>query len=540
MDKVSGSPEPTPNLFWRVDLMTMIRTTGLLTGAMTLALTGIAGAADNDNASIDALRAELNELRAQNNSLSARVDAQDTEWLNEERASEIRGIVQDVLADSQSRTSLQDSGMMAGYKAGKGFFLSNADGSFSLNVSGQLQTRWVFNNNPDPVTGFTVDANGNPQLVTANSEEQNWGFQVRRAHVRFQGNVIDPSWTYAINGAFEGPDNVFGNPTNGGTFEFQEAYIAKEHDNGITITLGQFKTPWMREELVDSAQQLAVERSVINEIFNQDRAVGIMASWNNDDWNIAASYNNGQRTAVNQQNRYSNFSDNNTNWSFSARGEWKLSGDWSDFDSFTSSPGDEQAIMVGVAVMGQKYNQNAGVLALDLAPVVTAELDLDGTTVWGFTADISAKFGGFSIFAAGVWQNYDPSYAGTVDGAAIPENFSGSSYDPWGVVVQAGYSLNDQWELFARYEEGNASVENFFENDAFGDISALFTDGGNPSILTIGANYFINDNVKFTVDWGINFGDEMALFANNSANNGWETSDESDQWVLRAQLQLMF
>jgi hypothetical protein len=46
--------------------------------------------------------------------------------------------------------------------------------------------------------------------------------------------------------------------------------------------------------------------------------------------------------------------------------------------------------------------------------------------------------------------------------------------------------------------------------------------------------------VKFTVDWGINFGDEMALFANNSANNGWETSDESDQWVLRAQLQLMF
>ena len=96
--------------------------------------------------------------------------------------------------------------------------------------------------------------------------------------------------------------------TNGGTFEFQEAYIAKELDNGITMTLGQFKTPWLREELVDSSQQLAVERSVINEIFNQDRAVGIMASWNNDDWNLAASYNNGQRTAINQQNRYSNFS----------------------------------------------------------------------------------------------------------------------------------------------------------------------------------------------------------------------------------------
>ena len=531
MDKVSGSPEPTPNLFWRVDLMTMIRTTGLLTGAMTLALTGIAGAADNDNASIDALRAELNELRAQNNSLSARVDAQDTEWLNEERASEIRGIVQDVLADSQSRTSLQDSGMMAGYKAGKGFFLSNADGSFSLNVSGQLQTRWVFNNNPDPVDGF--DANGDP--VSASSEESNWGFQVRRAHIRFQGNVIDPTWTYAINGAFEGPDNDFGNPTNGGTFEFQEAYIAKELENGITITLGQFKTPWLREELVESSNQLAVERSVINEIFNQDRAVGIMGSWNNDDWNIAASYNNGQRTAINQQNRYTNFSDNPTNWAFSARGEWKLSGDWSDFDSFTSSPGDEQAMMVGVAAMGQRYDSNSD--PVNLGPVLNAQygnnLNLNGTTVWGITADFSAKFGGFSLFASGVWQNYDPgSDAG--------------SYNPWGLVVQGGYSLNDQWELFARYEEGNASTDNdLFGNTTAGgatgtQASAYVTEGGNVSILTIGANYFINDNVKFTVDWGINFADTLDLFSSPASDTGWESSNGSSQWVLRAQLQLLF
>jgi hypothetical protein len=436
--------------------------------------------------------------------------------------------------------------MMAGYKAGKGFFLSNADGSFSLGISGQLQTRWVLNNNPG-----NIDLRGN-------GEETSWGFQVRRAHVRFQGNVIDPTWTYAINGAFEGPDTAgtatgvvggggagatinagIGTPSFGGTFEFQEAYIAKELENGITLTFGQFKTPWMREELVDASNQLAVERSVINEIFNQDRAVGIMANWNNDDFNISASYNNGQATAVYANTRYTNFNDSPTDWSFSARGEWKLSGDWSDFDSFTSSPGDEQAIMVGVAVMGQKYGENsnyASAVIIDLAAgdVGGANLSLDGTTVWGFTADISAKFGGFSLFAAGVWQNFDPSEqisAFDAFGNTIQGDASQGSYDPWGIVVQGGYSLNDQWEIFARYEEGNASTDN----------TLLLDDlGGNPSILTLGANYFINENVKFTVDWGINFGDEMALFANNSANNGWETSDESDQWVLRAQLQLMF
>jgi outer membrane murein-binding lipoprotein Lpp len=536
MDKVSGSPEPTPNLFWRVDLMTMIRTTGLLTGAMTLALTGFAGAAENDNASIDALRAELSELRAQNNSLSARVDAQDTEWLNEERASEIRGIVQDVLADSQSRTSLQDSGMMAGYKAGKGFFLSNADGSFSLNVSGQLQTRWVFNNNPDPVSGFDGTTG---QAIVDNNEKQNWGFQVRRAHVQFQGNVIDPTWTYAINGAFEGPDNGFGNPTNGGTFEFQEAYIAKELDNGITITLGQFKTPWLREELVESSQQLAVERSVVNEIFNQDRAVGIMASWNNDDWNLAGSYNNGQRTAVNQQNRYSNFSDNNTNWSFSARGEWKLSGDWSDFDSFTSSQGDDQAMMIGVAAMGQRYNENSAAynfgpnlndaIASALLPAGLQVPNLDGTTVFGLTADFSAKFSGFSLFASGVWQNYDTGAANS------------NSFNSWGVVVQGGYSLNDQWEIFARYEEANANVEETLGTGALATAASQYiTEGGNASILTLGANYFISENVKFTVDWGINFAKNLDLYSSPASDTGWESSTGSSQWLIRAQLQLLF
>ena len=153
--------------------MTMIRTVGLLAGAATLSASGLAGATDIDSASIDALRAELSELRAQNESLEARVDAKDDAWLNETRTTEIRGIVQDVLADSQTRTSLQDSGAMAGYKAGQGFFLSSADGSFSMRVSGQVQARWVFSHVADESTGTT--------------SQNDWGFQVRRAKVRFPG-----------------------------------------------------------------------------------------------------------------------------------------------------------------------------------------------------------------------------------------------------------------------------------------------------------------------------------------------------------------
>lgn len=477
--------------------MTMIRTAGLLTGAATLSISGFAGATDIDNASIDALRAELADLRVQNNALEARVDAQDDQWLNETRATEIRGIVQDVLADSQTRTSLQDSNAMAGYKAGKGFYLSNQDGSFTMTISGQVQTRWVMNK----VTDDTSAAGPNMGM-----NQTQWGFQVRRAKVKFQGNVVDPTWKYQVNGAFGA----------GGGFTFQEVMITKDMENGLSLTFGQFKAPWLREELVSSSQQLAVERSMVNEYFNADRAVGVDMMYQQDAWNLEVSYNNGVRTAMTPAyGRYTNSTSNSTKWAFQGRFQYKFSGDWNDFNSFTSSPGDEQAIMLGVAAMAQAYNGNAMVGAA-----------FDHVTVYGLTADLSMKFGGLSLFGAFVWQNFQDN------GAGVDDNKS----NPLGLVLQGGYSLNDQWELFARYS--------FANNDTQAVGAAPPMPGGTEaklSIVTIGANYFINDNVKFTVDFGLNMEDAMiGDWASNTAGNGWRATNSNDEWVLRAQLQLLF
>ena len=65
---------------------------------------------ERDNAH---LRAEVNALRAETNQ----------DWLTEERSTQIRGIVTDVLQDSSSRMSLQDSGATAGWNSELGFFL---------------------------------------------------------------------------------------------------------------------------------------------------------------------------------------------------------------------------------------------------------------------------------------------------------------------------------------------------------------------------------------------------------------------------------
>ena len=478
--------------------------------------------------SLEALRADFEALREHNQSLEERNEAlsssletQNRDWLTTERASEIRGIVQDVLADSQSRTSLQDSGMMAGYQSGKGFFLSNSDGSFSLKVTGQLQTRWVLN--------YTKVNFDNRNTGLENSPKTTWGFQIRRAKVRFQGNVIDPSWKYQINGEF--------NPLSG-RYDFAEALIQKVFDNGMVLTMGQFKTPWLREELVSSSRQLAVERSVVNELFTQDRAIGLQLSYRADDWSIAASYNNGQRTLIPDQTRYTNFSTSPTKWAFSSRFQWKLAGDWSDFKGFTGSMGQEEAVMLGVAVMGQQYNATSGadnLFGYELEDLTgfAADLTFANSTVWGVTADISAKYENLTLFAAGIIQRYNVK--GT-DNSGTP--FELTPYTPWGLVVQGGYSLNEKWELFTRYEYGNAAVDQVATKRGPQTTDPLYTEGGNVSILTVGANWFLNSKVKFTTDWGINFADNLSTF--KDAGDGWRSSGSPDQWVLRAQLQLLF
>ena len=203
--------------------------------------------------------------------------------------------------------------------------------------------------------------------------------------------------------------------------------------------------------------------------------------------------------------------------------------------------GQEEAVMLGVAVMGQQYNGTSGADNLfgyeleDLTGFAEG-LTFDNSTVWGVTADVSAKYENLTFFAAGIFQRYEVKGRTSVSDGNQP--FEISPYDPWGLVAQIGYSLNDKWELFTRYEYGNASVENVKTSRGVASTNPLYTEGGNVSILTLGANWFLNSKVKFTADWGINFADNLSTF--KDAGDGWRSSGSPDQWVLRAQLQLLF
>ena len=114
-----------------------------------------------------------------------------------------------------------------------------------------------------------------------------------------------------------------------------------------------------------------------------------------------------------------------------------------------------------------------------------------------------------------------------IDERAADEFFSGADFDPWTVILQAGYYLDDDFEIFARYEH--------LDFDDFGGNS------DDNEILTVGFNkYFSGDHqVKLTTDIGIGF-DTVHDAADGDA--GWQDDAASDdgQIVLRTQFQLLF
>ena len=213
-----------------------------------------------------ALAEDMEAMRKQNKSLEGSVAdlqvQQNGKWLSEERAKEVRNVVEDVLKDADSRASLTNAVPTAGF-GDRGFFIASPDGNFRLNLSGQLQIRYaanflssrdysILNANP----GAGVNRNS-PPAPSANSYNKNtYGFEIRRMKLDFFGHVIDPSWQYRLILIYNQNQNAAAVPAgnnaagNGGSSNagMEEAMVIKDMGDGFKISVGQFKSPFLREE----------------------------------------------------------------------------------------------------------------------------------------------------------------------------------------------------------------------------------------------------------------------------------------------------
>ena len=412
---------------------------------------------------VDQLRSMVKDLQNQVDTLRAENDEQ---WLTEARSNEIRGLVQDVLADADTRASLLQTGARAGWD--KGFFISSADGNYMLRVGGQLQVRYVYN---------WQDSDGS-------SDTNRSGFEVRRAKLIMRGHVFDPSWTYDVQFAAD--------RATGSVILEDAGWIQKDMGNGLKLRLGQMKPPFMREEIISSARQMPIERSLFNSFFTAGTVQGLQASYDADRWRVAGMFHDGNNS------RNTSWSVEDTEFAIAGRAEWLAMGesfkDNEQYDGFRGAPGG--------LVIGGAFNYTKG----EFGTITASE-----TENLGLTADATYLANGWSLAGAVAWRSLDPQV--------------GDSLDQIGLMIRGGYFLTEEWELYGQYEWADADI------DGVEDLS----------VITVGVTrYWDKHNLKWQADigWGLN--EVASVFAQDGA--GWraDPTDEDGQLVFRTQLQLLF
>lgn len=347
----------------------------------------------------------------------------------------------------------------------------------NIKVKAQVQARYQYNSRDDASLG---------------DDDTTMGFSLRRTKVEVSGDVTDN-----ISGKVKFAFDRGG--TNAGQAFLEDAYATWKVNDDLKLKIGQFKQQLIREENLSSSRQLLVERSAMNETFNQAFSQGIEAHFGGDAWRGAIGFTDG----FNSRNTAFN-SGSEADYAINARFEF-LFGDaqWDQFKQFTSWRGSTQGSMLGAGIAFQSMGDTNPSLASDVE-MTTATID------YSFVGD------GWNFYAAGIWQNNDN---GTTD------------TDDLGVVVQAGMFMSDQDELFARWDgvfpDSNQASNEDFNALAFG-WNHYFTAESHAAKFTLQLDYYLDES--------------SASIVSTSSTGGHNllSSAEDGQFGITAQMQFLF
>ncbi len=466
---------------------------------------------------LNALEGEVKKLRESNAKLEHKVSQYELgeNWLDKRRAEEVRSLIKEVLADADTRASLLADGAVAGHD-GRYFYLASADGGFRLNIDGRVQVRYLYNHR-DRGAGSVID-------------ENEAGFELRRVNLNFHGTINSgPKFLYAVGIQTEGDDQEL---------NLDHAKIGYQISDTLTLWAGEDKAWFLREEMTSASHQLAMERSLVNEAFTLGRIQGIWLVWQPDDmFKIYGSINDGLRSGEADGaggfeccGTSKSFNEDVVDIAFTARLDFKISGNWDQTKDFSAWEGEPTGIFVGAAVHYQ---------VAETGDLQTAGDDLDFPNIGGeydafltWTIDGSLESNGFNIFG---------SLVGThTKSVETPGN---NGVDHYGAMIQVGYMvIPNKLEPYFRIE--------WMTMD---DTGALGDTPNDVTLLTFGANWYIKKHAaKFTLDvvWaldpleGQNIDQHPIAVTKGKSLSGlgllFDDANQDNQFVIRAQFQLLF
>jgi hypothetical protein len=387
-------------------------------------------------------------------------------------ARDVDATVDSVLHDSARRSQLlADSGGFMGGWMNDHFTIRSEDDNYSLSPGIIFQFR--------NVTTYNDNAKSNGDANTDN------GFETRRLRFILEGTAITKNLSYRFQ---------WNTDRGNGTMFNEEAYIQYKFADNFALKVGQYKEFIYHEQAVSAAKQLLVDRSLLNEVLNggESYVQGVDLLWDNNS-NLRADI--GFTDGYNSRN--TNYQDPPVNpFDFGVHGrvEWLVCGkNFKGYNQLTSMGNNNGDFAVIGA--GADYSQNGDV------------------NVIHHNADVQWNGGPLSVYAAYVGVYTDFGNGGTGNG---------SNYD-YGFLVQAGYMVNTQWEVFGRYDWTHLDNQASGSEDSFHEVA-------------VGVNYYLHgQSAKITIDagWLPSGSPSSQTGIGVLANNG------DNEFYIRGQFQLV-
>lgn len=390
--------------------MCNIAKTLLSAAAVSLLLPSVALASPPELSELEAIRQQMREQQQRMETHEAKIAQQQAEiarlrqmndneehWLTEARATEVRSLITDVLADADVRASLLNDNITAGWN--RGFFMQSADGNFRLNIGGWIQPRYEYRRVSDG--------------------EDTSSFLMRRVRLDIKGHVISPELTYRIMSEHARSSTL------------RDAWVNYAFDPRLQVRVGQFTVPFQWHRDVGPRRQHFAERGVPSETFGfpTGRDIGVMLHGTGDDrrWGYGVGFFDGAGRNV--------ATSNSDGHMVSGRLKLAILGELPREESdFARS--EDPNLAVGIGGQGAWRNE---VRAWDIGRSMAGDERAD----WiAGTADVRFAWKGFSVAAEGYLRHVDP------DDSAV------DSYDGWAWMVSTGYMIMpERYEVVARYSQ---------------------------------------------------------------------------------------
>lgn len=305
---------------------------------------------------------------------------------------------------------------------GEGVTIASADGDTELNVRGRVQVQGAFETN-------APDENGDRAAPDTT-------FLVRRMRLVFQGHVLKKTWRYYFQLGLSTRDMEADL-----LVPVRDAYVEWLELRDLSVRAGQMKVPFSRERVVSSSALELVDRSNVNAELSLDRDAGVVL-FSKD------FLGTGKRL------RYSagvfggdgrNRTADRAGLLWVGRVEALPLGDFDDYVGADLEHAEKPRVAIGFATA---YNQSTVRARSTLSDTFTT-----GTVDYRHaTADIHAKWRGFSLHGEAIYRKADTLVVGTrtgTDGKPVIER----PRPAVGYMLQVGAPLTKHWDLALRYGE---------------------------------------------------------------------------------------